>query len=64
VNRVIVDTTTGTVLDLRACYIVDADALTQQEQLTLEWGSDHQIANLAFERGQSVMATIANAIAL
>lgn len=49
---VIVDATSGTVLDLSNCYVVDADNLTESQQWYLEHGADiGEIADIARSEG-------------
>lgn len=47
----IIDATTGTVLDISDCYIVFDETFTPEEEAVMENGSDTQIAELARREG-------------
>lgn len=47
----IVDATTGTVLDASNCYIVDHGSMTEAQEYVLENGSDSDIAHVAQDVG-------------
>lgn len=47
----VIDATTGTVLDMSNCYIVFSDTFTPEEEWCIEEGSDHEIGELAKNEG-------------
>lgn len=57
--RLLVDATTGTVLDIENCYIVDDQNLSDENKSTLENGSDSEIGALAIGFGKRLV-TIGN----
>lgn len=47
----VIDATSGTILNLESCYIVYDEALTESEESILENGSDSEIGELAEQAG-------------
>lgn len=55
-QKLLIDATTGTILDVDGCFIVDADDLTESEATALDEGtSDTEIGEIAKRRGKSLL---------
>jgi hypothetical protein len=52
--KLIIDATSGTVLDAEDCYVVDTEKLSDIERDELESGSDSEIANIAQVNGIAI----------
>lgn len=55
---IIVDATSGTILDLSNCYIVFEDSLTESEEHALDNGSDSEIAEVGRQSGISIQDSL------
>ena len=53
-TKLIIDATTGTVLDMDECYIVDTDTLDDHDSAMLDNASDSEIAEIAKRTGKSI----------
>lgn len=54
-QKLLIDATTGTILDVDGCFIVDADDLTKSEATALDEGtSDTEIGEIAKRRGKAL----------
>ena len=51
-NALLIDSTSGTVLNPQYCYIVPSSSLTDEEWENLQDASDSELSTLAKERGQ------------
>lgn len=52
-TKLIIDATTGTILDISNCYVVETATLTEEETDLLE-GSDSEISLLAQNKGKQI----------
>lgn len=52
--KLIIDSVTGTVLDLDSCYIVDPSKLSDAETVAIDEGSDAERSEIALRAGISV----------
>lgn len=52
--KLIIDSVTGTVLDLDSCYIVDPSKLSDEETVAIDEGSDAERSEIALRAGISV----------
>lgn len=55
-TKLLIDATTGTILDVSDCFIVDSDDLTKSEASALDEGTtDTEVGEIAKRRGKSLM---------
>lgn len=54
-SKLIIDSQTGTVLNVEHCYVVETDGLDVADSAVLENGSDSELSDLARRLGKSIV---------